>query len=58
MNHETPSDGHTQPISRFMMHKTRIFGQSHWMSGVAQVSAFFTCLSSSFKQKESYQGLV
>ncbi|KAF3402097.1 hypothetical protein F1880_009826 [Penicillium rolfsii] len=36
MNHETPTDGHAHPITRFMMHKTRVFGQSHWMSGVAQ----------------------
>jgi hypothetical protein len=39
MNHETTSDGHSQPISRFTMHKTRIFGPSHSMSGVAQVSS-------------------
>ena len=55
-NHETPSDGHSQPISRFMMHKTRLFGQSHWMSGVAQVSAPRNCVKS--MQQQTYRGLV
>lgn len=34
---EVPADGRTPTISRSIMHKTRVFGQSHWMNGVAQV---------------------
>lgn len=34
---EVPTDGRIPTISRTIMHKTRVFGQSHWMNGVAQV---------------------
>lgn len=35
---EAPTASHAPIISRSIMHKTRLFGQSHWMNGVAQVS--------------------
>lgn len=34
---ETLGGGQQPTISRAIMHKTRVFGQSHWMNGVAQV---------------------
>lgn len=37
MQQGVPTD-HTPIISRNIMHKTRLFGRSHWMNGVAQVS--------------------
>lgn len=38
---EVPADGRIPTISRTIMHKTRVFGQSHWMNGVAQVRSRF-----------------
>ncbi|KAJ5613195.1 hypothetical protein N7510_006389 [Penicillium lagena] len=34
---EVPIDGRIPTISRTIMHKSRVFGQSHWMNGAAQV---------------------
>lgn len=34
---EVPADGHIPTNSRTIMHKTRVFGQSHWMNGIALV---------------------
>lgn len=36
--HESRLLGKAQVISRSVMHKTRLFGQSHWINGVALVS--------------------
>ncbi|KAJ5299154.1 hypothetical protein N7476_010711 [Penicillium atrosanguineum] len=33
---EVPADGRIPTTSRTIMHKARVFGQSHWMNGVAQ----------------------
>lgn len=35
---ESVTAGQSPTISRTIMHKTRVFGQSHWMNGVAQVN--------------------
>ena len=32
--------GHAHAISRTVLHKTRLFGQSHWVNGLAFVSGF------------------
>lgn len=37
VNREAPSEGKAPSIVRTIMHKTRIFGQSHWIHGVTQV---------------------
>lgn len=42
---EAPTASHAPIISRSIMHKTRLFGQSHWMNGVAQVSLISSYLS-------------
>jgi hypothetical protein len=34
---EVPADGHIPTNSRTIMHKTRVFGQSHWMNGMVLV---------------------
>ncbi len=39
IHHETRLPGEARIISRSMTHKTRLFGQSHWVNGVAAVSA-------------------
>ncbi|KAJ5798503.1 uncharacterized protein N7503_007799 [Penicillium pulvis] len=36
VNREAPSEGKAPTIVRTIMHKTRIFGQSHWIHGVTQ----------------------
>lgn len=38
VNREAPLDGKAPAIVRTIMHKTRIFGQSHWIHGVTQAS--------------------
>ena len=40
VHREPPSEGQAATMSRTIIHKTRMFGQSHWMYGVAQVSYF------------------
>lgn len=47
---ESATAGQPPTISRSIMHKTRVFGQSHWMNGVAQVSHY----SASCKTKNRY----
>jgi len=37
VNREAPSEGKAPTIVRMIMHKTRVFGQSHWIHGVTQV---------------------
>jgi hypothetical protein len=38
IHHESGLVGQAQAISRSVMHKTRLFGQSHWVNGAALVS--------------------
>ncbi|KAJ5261154.1 hypothetical protein N7478_011749 [Penicillium angulare] len=33
---EAPSEGEEPTMSRFIVHKTRVLGQSHWINGVAE----------------------
>lgn len=35
---EPPSEGEAPTMSRMIVHKTRVLGQSHWINGVAEVS--------------------
>ena len=39
VHHESRLLGQAQVISRSVTHKTRLFGQSHWINGVALVSS-------------------
>ena len=39
VHHDSRLFGQIQAISRSVMHKTRLFGQSHWINGVALVSS-------------------
>ncbi|KAJ5715470.1 uncharacterized protein N7483_012651 [Penicillium malachiteum] len=36
VHREAPSEGQAPTMSRTIVHKTRIFGQSHWINGVAE----------------------
>ncbi|XHG06286.1 hypothetical protein AWENTII_009491 [Aspergillus wentii] len=36
VHHQRPAAGQDATIPRTIMHKTRLFGQSHWMNGTAQ----------------------
>ena len=38
VHHESRLSGQPQVITRSVTHKTRLFGQSHWVNGVALVS--------------------
>lgn len=41
VNREAPSEGKAPTIVRTIMHKTRVFGQSHWIHGVTQVCSSY-----------------
>lgn len=39
VNHESRSNGNLQPVTRnLVMHKSRLFGASHWVQGASLVS--------------------
>ena len=38
--HESRSFDQPQAITRSVTHKTRLFGQSHWINGVIQISSY------------------
>lgn len=39
VHHESGLSGRPQAIARSVTHKTRVFGQSHWVNGAARVSS-------------------